>query len=238
MAVTFKQLLNRALRITGEEEINALTTAVTDTNHLLIAEVANEIKEEVEAAHNWRALRQTVTVAFSASETSNTITEANEKSRVIRIMDPHRCEEVPLVFDITDSNSPQPLRELDLADLLYRRTMDTSSGNDPYAFALDNSSGDTLDVHLWPTPTDSRTIQLSLVIPQARLDAGNSTDLATNIKVPVRPITMGLVRYILEERGEELGINSQYSEEKEMKALRDAVSLDLAEQGESNLVPA
>ena len=238
MAVTFKQLLNRALRIAGEDEIDSATASVSDKQQLLVAEVANEIKEEVEAAHNWRALRQTVTVAFSASDTSNTITEANERTRMVRIQDPHRGREVALAFDITDTNSPVHLTELDLADLLYRRRMDTSDGNDPCFFALDNTSGDVLKVHLYPTPTDSRTIELTLVIPQARLDAANSTDLATTIKVPVRPITLGLVRYILEERGEELGINSQYSEEKEFKALQDAVALDAAESGDYNLVPA
>lgn len=238
MAVTFKQLLNRALRMTGEDVIADATTEVTDTYQLKVAEVANEIKEEVEAAHNWRSLRQTVTVAFSASETSNTITEADERSRMVRIFEPARCEEVPLAFDITDTNAPVPLKELDLADLLYRRKMATTTTGDPWAFALDNTSGDVLKVQLYPTPADARTIELTLVIPQARLDAGNSTDLATSIKVPVRPITLGLIRWILEDRGEELGINSQYSEEKEAQALRDSIALDAAEQGEYNLVPA
>ena len=236
MAVTFKQLLNRALRLTGEDEIDSATTTLTDSQHLMVAEVANEIKEEVEAAHNWRALRQTVTVAFSASEDNNTITEADERSRVIRIMDPLRGYETPLVFDITDSSNPVPLKELDLPDLLYRQITDTSE-NDPAFFALDNSSGDVLQVYVSPTPADARTIQLSLFIPQARLDGEVAADLATNIKVPVRPITLGLVRWILEERGEELGINSQYSEEKEFKALQDAVALDAAESGQYNLVP-
>lgn len=236
MAVTFKQLLNRALRITGEDEIPSGESTATQGYHLKVAEVANEIKEEVEAAHNWRALRQTVTVAFSASETSNTITEANERSRIVRIQDPRYCREIALAYDITDSSSPVLLTEFDLADLLHRRTMDTTT-SDPVAFALDNTSGDGLSVHLYPTPADSRTIQLTLIIPQARLDAAVAADMATNIKIPVRPITLGLVRWILEDRGEELGINSQYSEEKEIAALRDCVSLDLAESGEANLVP-
>lgn len=236
MAVTFKQLLNRALRVTGEDEIADSTTAVTDTQQLLVAEMANQIKEEVEAAHNWRALRQTVTVSL-ASANNATITEANERSRIVRIQEPLRGKEVALCFDVTDSSNPFVLHELDLAELLYRREMDPDTTSDPYCFALDNSSGDVLDLHVYPTPSDTRSIKLMLVIPQPRLDAGDTTDLATNIKVPTRPIEMGLIRYILEERGEELGINSQFSEEKEMKALRDAVSLDAAEQGDYNLVP-
>lgn len=236
MATTFRQLLNRALRITGEDTISDATSSLTDTQHLLVAEVANEIKEEVEAAHNWRALRQTVTVSFSSGETSNTISEANEKSRIVRIQDSRRSREIPLSFDVTDSSRPVPLHELDLAELLYRREMDPDTQSDPFFFALDNTSGDVLKVHVFPTPSDSRTIKLMLTIPQARLDGSVSADLDTNIKVPVRPITLGLIRWILEERGEELGINSQYSEEKEFKALQDAVALDLAESGSADLV--
>ena len=236
MAVTFKQLLNRALRITGEAEIASGTTEISDTEHLLVAEMANQIKEEVEAAHNWRALRQTVTVAL-ASVNTNTISEANERSRIVRIQEPFRGREVALCWDVTDSSNPFPLKELDLAELLYRREMDPNSSQDPAYFALDNTSGDVLKLEVYPTPSDTRSIKLMLIIPQARLDAAVTADLATAIKVPVRPIEMGLIRYILEERGEELGINSQFSEAKEMKALRDAVSLDAAEQGDYNLVP-
>ena len=236
MAVTFKQLLNRAFILTGEPQIASATTEVTDSEQLLYAEAANEIKEEVEAAHNWRALRQTVTVSL-ASVNSGTITEANEKSRVLRIQDPRRGEEVPLVFDVTDSTQPTRLIELDLPDLLYRREMDPNTTADPCYFALDNSSGDVLKLEVYPTPADTRSIKLMMIIPQDRLDAGDSTDLATNIKIPVRPIVMGLVRFIMEERGEELGINSMYSEQKWQTALQDAISLDAAEQGDYNLVP-
>lgn len=237
MAVTLKQLLNRALKITGEEQIDSGSVILSDTVHIMLAEVAMELKEEVEDAHNWRSLRQRVTVAFAANETGNDITEANERSRVIRVHEPHYGELVPLVFDITDSSSPYRLLELDLPELLRRRTMDPDTTADPCYFAIDNSSGDTLTLEIHPKPSDARTIQLDMIIPQARLDGEQSADLATALKVPVRPITMALVRYILEERGEELGINSQYSEEREARALRDAISRDLAEQGDDSLVP-
>jgi len=235
MAVTFKQLINRALRITGEDEIASATTAVSDAEHLLVAEMANQIKEEVEAAHNWRALRQTVTVAFTVGVNSTAVSEANERSRVMRVMDNQRGKIVPLVFDITDADNPIPLIELDIADLLYRRKMDTTQG-DPCYFAFDNTSGDGLSLELYPTPDGTKSIEATLVIPQDRLDAAVDADLATNIKVPVRPIELGLIRYILEERGEELGINSRFSEEKEMKALQDAVALDAEESGSYDLM--
>jgi hypothetical protein len=236
MATTFKQLLNRALKITAEDTIDTGSVILTDDVHVMLGEVCMELKEEVEDAHNWRALRQQVTVSL-ASVNSGTITEANERSRLIRIHEPHYGELVPLVFDITDASSPFRLRELDLPELLRRRTMDPNTTADPSFFAIDNSAGDVLKIEVYPTPGDTRTIQLDMIIPQDRLDGvASADDLNTNIKVPVRPITMALVRYILEERGEELGINSQYSEEKEGTALRDAISRDLAEQGDDSLV--
>lgn len=237
MAVTFKELLNRALKITGEEQIDTGSVILTDDVHIMLAEVAMELKEEVEDAWNWRSLRQQVTVAFATGETNNDITEANERSRLLRIHEPHHERLIPLVFDITDASNPTYLTELDLPELLRRRTMDPDTTGDPCFFAIDNSSGDTLTLHIHPKTDGAKTIQLDMIIPQARLDGTQSADLATNIKVPVRPITMALVRYILEERGEELGINSAYSEEREARALRDAISRDMAEVGEDSLVP-
>lgn len=236
MAVTFKQLLNRCLRVTGEDEIDDSTTAVSDKQQLLIAEMANQIKEEVEAAHNWRALRQSVSVTLAASANSGVISEANERSRVVRIMEPYYGQEIPLVWDTTDSSNPSQLYELDLPELLRRRQMNQQTGDVCY-FALDNAAGDVLNLEVYPTPAASTTVTLMLVIPQDRLDAAVTADLVTNIKIPTRPIELGLIRYILEERGEELGINSRFSEEKEYTALADAVALDLAEQGGLNLVP-
>jgi hypothetical protein len=233
MATTFRQLLNRALRLTGEPLISDAVAQASDENHLIIAEMANQIKEEVEAAHNWRALRQTVTVSLAAVN-SGIITEANENSRVVRVQEPLHGQEVPLAWDITDSSNPTPLWELDLPELLRRREMNPDTTTDPAYFALDNSSGDVLNLEVYPTPADTRSIKLMLII---RLDAGDSTGIDTTIKVPTRPILLGLIRYIMEERGEELGINSQFSEEKEYKALQDAISLDLTESGGLNLVP-
>ena len=242
MAVTLKQALNRALRICGEDEIAAATTAVTDATHLLYAEAFNEIMEEVEDSHNWRALRQKVTV--TATGATSTLTAAgdadidcNERSRIVRLHEPHYGELVALAFDVTTSTSPARLIEMDLAELLRRRTMDPNTTGDPVFFALDNTSGDVLKLELHPTPDGTKSIELHMIIPQSRLDAGDSTDLATNIKIPVRPLTMALVRFILEERGEELGPNARWSYEKEQEALQDCIARDMAEQGLDSLVP-
>ena len=237
MTVTFRDVLNRAFILTGEPQIDSGTSIVTDTEQLLYAEAANEIKEEVEAAHNWRALLNNVVVSYSASATGASMSTLDTSTaRVARIMDPKRGCEVPLVFDMTDPSNPTPLREMDLPDLIYRQITDTTDGT-PVHFAIENTFSETMSLRLYPTPSTARTIWVYMYTPQSRLNAGVAEDLDATIFVPVRPIVNGLVRFIFEDRGEELGINSRYSQEKWETALRDLISLDAAESGEYNLVP-
>jgi hypothetical protein len=143
-------------------------------------------------------------------------------------------EERALVFDITDSTNPNRLRELDMAELLRRREMDTSNGGDPTYFAMDNSGEDAMALQVYPTPTDTRTIRVYTINPQVNLDADM---LDTNIKIPARPIETGAIWYALEERGEELGVQGLFNQEVFDRILGAAVARDAAEQGEYQLVP-
>jgi hypothetical protein len=228
MATTFLEAINRVLEKIGEDTIPAAATSLTETYEILVGSFVNDIKEEIEDAHNWRALRQTVSTVIAGDAQSATITEANERSRVVRIYQQNRGGVVPLVFDVTDSNNPDPLVEMDLAELIYRDTVDPDVRQDPQYFALDNSSGDVLDLYVWPRPSASTTIQSTLIIPQARFD---NADVAESLKIPIRPLIVGATWYALEERGEELGTGGVFNEQRYRDALNAAISRDDAEQG-------
>lgn len=230
MATTYKQALNRVLEIIGEDQVTDAATELTSSYHLLVGALMNDVKEQVEDAHNWRALRATTSVIVSANNQSTTLTGANERSRLVRIFQSHLGGQIPLVFDVTDSSDPDPLIEIDLSELIYRDTIDPNTRQDPNYFALDNSSGDGIDVFVYPRPPANRTIQVTTITPQDRL-AYNS--LSTVISVPVRPIIVGTVWYALEERGEELGVKSMFSEQRFMDALDSAIARDAAEQGDN-----
>ena len=235
MATTYRQLLNNVLVALGEDEIASATSEITSKYHKLLGLFVNQIKEIVEEEHNWRALRSTLSgITVSSGTSSAALTNANERSRLLRVYDEMAGEERALVFDVTDSNNPYRLREMDLSELLRRRALDTSNGNDPTFFAIDNTGEDAVSIQVWPTPTDNRTIDVTMIVPQDRLA---TTDLDVNIKVPSRPIEMGAIWYALEERGEELGVNGLFNQETFDRSLGAAVARDAAEQGEYNLVP-
>jgi len=235
MAVTFLQLTNRVLQVLGEDEITVGVTEISDTYQKLVATFVNQIKEEVEDSHNWRKLRHSVDVTVTAGSNTATITGTNERSRLLREYDPISGIERPLVVDVTTPDQEFPVREADLSRLLYLTDASTVT-NSQYSsqFAIDDSSGDTLDLYVYPSAVVNRTYRVNLITPQERIafDAPQ-----TAITVPVRPIELGALWYALEERGEELGVSGVYSEQKYRKALDDAIGTDAADQGGYNLVP-
>jgi hypothetical protein len=233
MATTYRQALNRVLEIIGEDKVPGAATTLTQDYHLLIGALFNEVAEQVEDAHNWRALRTTYTVTVSAQANSGTITGASERSRLVRIFQQNRHGVVPLVFDVTTASDPEPLTEIDLSELIYRDTVNPNQYQEPVYFALDNSAADGQDLYVHPRPSGSTSIQVTMITPQGRADFTAQNVLDTNISVPVRPIVMGTVWYALEERGEELGTQGLFSEQRFMQALDDAIARDAAEQGDN-----
>jgi hypothetical protein len=230
MATTYLQALNRVLELIGEDAVPSAATSLTQDYHILVGAFMNDIKEQVEDAHNWRSLRQTTVTTVAANAASATITGANERSRLVRIYQATAHAVVPLVFDTTDAGDPDPLREMDLSEVIYRDTVDPDVRQDPCFFALDNSAGDALSLMVHPRPSGDRTIQTTLITPQGRL---SKDSLDTVISVPIRPIITGTVWYCLEERGEELGPNALFSERRFADALNAAISRDSSEQGDN-----
>jgi hypothetical protein len=230
MATTYLQAINRVLEKIGEEQVSAAATSITETYELLVGSFIQDIKEQIEEAHDWRALRQTNTSTIAAQGQSVVVTEADERSRVVRIAQQNRSEFIPLVFDITDANAPMPLMEMDLSELIYRDTVDPNNYNEPAWFAFDNSSGDVLELYVYPRPSGARTIQHTLVIPQARFEP---SDLTSELKIPIRPLIVGATWYALEERGEELGTAGQFNEQRFMDALNTAIARDADGQGDN-----
>jgi hypothetical protein len=91
MATTYLQAINRVLEKIGEEQVSAAATSITETYELLVGSFIQDIKEQIEEAHDWRALRQTNTSTIAAQGQSVVVTEADERSRVVRIAQQNRA---------------------------------------------------------------------------------------------------------------------------------------------------
>lgn len=233
---TYRDMLNRVLTTLGEDLVPDGSGELSSDYHKLVGEFLNQVKEEIEDAHNWRSLRKDLTATVTADAVSASITDSNERARLVRVTDQTWGRQVAVVFDTTDANSPVPLHEVDLSELLYfdRQDPTTRASGSPRYFAVDDSPGDSLDVYVWPRPSTERTIKLYMVVPQARLSA---TDVDTIILIPGRALEMGTLWYAQEERGEELGAQALFSQTRFNEALDSAIARDSAEQGGYELTP-
>jgi len=234
MAVSWLTMLNRVLVALGEDTIDTGATSLSDTYHKLVSNFANQIKDEIEQAHKWRSLLTEYTVTVPINQTATNVTSPStptENSSLAREFETLQ----PMVFDQTDSENPYRLNECDMNTLLRKVELETDdSYDDIQLFSFDMASTNVPRLLTYPPCKEERTISLYLYSPQGWIADDSIT---TNIYIPTGPLMTGTLWYALEERGEELGVNGLYTEARFRKALDDAISRDMADQGGLDLVP-
>lgn len=217
--MTVLQLLNKVLRGLRQEALEAATSVISDAYELLILQLLNEAKEEIEEAWDWFALRQTVTVTLADGQSDYTLSAAEDAD--VDVSDRARllyAKAVPLsmgtnyetssrasgnlpqVYDVTDSTEHR-LQEIPLEWIERQHLLDNDEEQEPQYFAM-YASGGFVKMKVWPTPSEARTLKIRFVIPQAELEAD---ELDTALTIPSRPVwTLALFK-ANEERGSELG---------------------------------
>ena len=237
MAMTWRQLINAALTTAGSAQIPAAQATITDPYMLQVAEFSNQVYEDVWSACQWRALWTVYNIAYAQNVVTQQIVDAvtaaspNSNCSVVRMMNPQAGRPVALCFDTTSVGVPFPLTESPIADLIYMNTI-TAVMAVAYStnFAVVDQGNDIVNLMVYPASATARTIQITLYNPPVRWDPATS-DLDTAILIPYKPILMATIWRIFEERGEELGANSQYTEAGYREALDDAVSRDTGDAG-------
>lgn len=250
MAATFRQIVNNVLQNIGSTQIPATQTTVTDTYQLQVCNFVNHIKEEVEAATQWSALWTLFNINYLQPNVTQQITDsaianksANSRSQVARMYNHRFGREIGLIFNTTTFGIPFLIGEMPLADIIYYNTVLNQT---PVAYSTNYSiqdlGNDNLQLLMYPGANQNFTIAATLVVPQPRIDptvagaacqpwvdsrwTGTTVGLDSPILVPNFPIELGASWYALQERGEELGTGSMFSEEKYRTAVDDAVTRD------------
>lgn len=186
----------------------------------------------------------TATAAINVTAIIDSLTGAvaNTRCRTIRMQDKRVGKEVGLCFDVTTFGIPFPLEEMTKASIYYFNTvLNQTPVQYSTGFAVDNTTGDQMNLLVYPPASANRVIQLTLCTPVPRIDptiAGTTGGLDTLITVPTQPIEYGTIWYALQERGEELGTNTVFTEERFRTALDDAISRDKDESGGIEMIIA
>lgn len=232
------ELINKVLTAVGQGD-DPVTAAVTDTYQLKVAQFVLDFLEEVEGAAPWRVLRTRVSATIAANGNSIALSGVNRNTKLWYENDENESRTGPLCFDVTDSIAQLQLQQMDLATLLRldQENSNLAQVGSPSHFAVEKTAnGVTLYVH--PRVNANVDVEIDMLIPQAPdLDPTDAADLALDIKVPVLPVQYGASWWAMEDRGEELGPRGEAAEKRYRDLLSDAVSVELAEQGFTDLVP-
>lgn len=250
MAATFRQIVNNVLQNVGSTQIPATQPTVTDTYQLQVCNFVNHIKEEVEAMTQWSALWTLFNINYLFPNTTQQIVDqsitgkqANSRSYFARMYNRRFGREIALCFNTTTFGIPFLVGEMPLSDLIYYNTVLNQT---PVAystnFAIQDLGNDNMQLLMYPAANANFTIQATLVVPQPRIDptvagsacqpwadarwTGSTVGLDSPILVPNFPIELGASWYALQERGEELGTSSMFTEERYREAADDAVTRD------------
>ena len=173
----------------------------------LIGQFVNEAKREVEDAHEWHALRETIDASIVADDTTATFDMTSERTRIIE------------VYNATDETW---LHRKPRNRIIWHRNVGTTTSAQPCFYSLGgyDSSG-YIQLELWPTSDGAYTLTLDCINPQADLSASN-----TRIKIAPEPIRLRALALALAERGDDQGQPFAQVMQEYQIALTDAVNRD------------
>lgn len=229
--------MNKVLVGLRQDQLASNATETTDKYELLILQLVNEAKEEVEEAWDWMALRKTVTVTMAGGTSEYTLLAASDSDidtnhRSKLLYDKGRSYgygsgegtargfgDQPQVFDVTDA-SERRLTELSWERIERLHLTDNDEQRDPIYFAIYND-GTSLKMKVWPTPADARTVVLRVYNPE---DEVASDALNTTVTVPMRPVYTLALWKANAERGEEIAAPGQFNQSAYVDALSAAIA--------------
>lgn len=180
------QLVNAVL--TRLRESTVATTSST-TYSSLILEFVDTVKDEVEAAHYWRDLRNTYTITATPGTTLYTFTSAGQHARILDMWNSTTKAQVSRGA-FTSFNQK------------FFGVDSVATGNVTEFLPAGLDSSYDLQVDVWPSPSTTNTLKANLYIPARALTAVAD---ATVVLAPNQVIIEGALAMAIEERGDDNG---------------------------------
>ena len=205
--MSYRTVIDKVLRRLREDTIDTDWTGVltsassVDDYQKLIGELVNETKDLVEDAWNWGILRTLETVTTSASTESYNMSNLNNRSRVLQVI---------------DTTNDAQLTQISDSDFYNLSLIGTTQTGVPSYFRLNDN-----DISFWPIPAATYTIKVHAVQPEA-----DKTLAADTIKVPENLIVLGTYSLALAERGEDGGTATDVAVSRFADALSDSIAQD------------
>ena len=212
--MTYLQIINTVLRRLREDSLTSwsgnLIDSVTASDYqIMIGDIVNEAKREVEDAWNWSILRASTTIATVADTRSYTLTDTSERSRIL------------MAQEQSNGTILQEMSDPYLQFTKYPTSAVQKTIPHYYSVTGVDSSTGYLTVEFEPLPDAAYNITFRVVNPQDDL-----SEAATVLKVPHQPVILGALARAIAERGEDGGQMSDMVAAQYQNALSDAIQIE------------
>lgn len=209
--MTYLEIVNRVLRRLREQEVESLTA---NTYSILIADLVNEVKRDVENSWNWSALRTTLT-ATTTTDLFNYV--LNGSSTRFKVLD--------VINDTT--NIYMENRSGTWFDQQFLMATVQKAAPSYYNFNGVDANGDT-QVDIFPIPDGVYDLRFNVILPQA--DLSLTTDV---LQIPAPLVIEGTIARAISERGEDGGFMEQ--EQRFRSMLSDYIAIEAGHRPEETV---
>ena len=209
--MTYLEIVNRVLRRLREQEVQSLSA---NSYSILIADLVNEVKREVENSWNWSVLRTTLS-ATTTTDLFNYV--LNGSSTRFKVLD--------VINDTT--NIYMENRSGAWFDRQFLMATVQKAAPTFYNFNGVDSNGDT-QVDIFPIPDGTYDLRFNVVLPQA--DLVNTTDV---LQIPAPLVIEGTIARAISERGEDGGFMEQ--EQRFRNMLADYIAIEAGHRPEETV---
>lgn len=205
MATTYLDLVNAVLLRVREPTVQTVSQSAYS---LLIGEMVNEAKREVEDAWNWAIFRTTKNINTASTVSQYEIPSTNPRTRVLSIYLPS----AHLYLEKVSEDHMNTLLNVN----------PTQAGRPYYySFAPSTAATGVLNINVFPIPDQVYAIKAECVVPQE--DLVNDLDYAW---LPKDVIVQGAYLRAINERGEDGGRLSDQQSELYRKTVANYISIE------------
>lgn len=202
--MTYLEIVNDVLKRLREPTVSS----VNDTLYSkMIGVFVNDAKRDVEDAHEWNALSNTLTATTTADVFNYILVGSQNRFRVIDVLN-------------DSENTVMQYRPTHWMNRAFLLTTQQKAAPMYYNFNGVDAAGDT-QVDIYPIPDKAYTLRFNVIMPQPDLVA--DTD---KIEVPGHLASMLAYSKAIAERGEDGGVQASEAYLQYRLALADAVAIE------------
>lgn len=207
------QIINAVLERMRESTV---ATSSSTTYAALVSQILNQVKDQIEAAWQWRALRDTYDVTVTPATQSYSLTSAGAFAQILDVWNTTTGCEVA-------RGTTRGFNKKFFGGTSGVQTGDVSEYN---PVGLDSNFDVQIDT--WPVVTRSNVLKVNVYLPtQEPADA-------TVILIPNQVLIEGIVAYLIAERGDDGGVAAQAQMALYQSMLSDAIAAETG-QDESEI---